>query len=43
MSRSAETLQPLIRDHQWTIPRAGTRSSLWTDDYSNIWSVFKGG
>jgi spermidine synthase len=43
MSRSADSLQPLTRDPWWVAPRQGTRSSLWTDDYSNIWSVFKGG
>jgi spermidine synthase len=43
MSRSAEALLPLSRDRRWVAPHQGTRSSLWTDDYSNIWSVFKGG
>jgi spermidine synthase len=43
MSQSAAALLPLSRDRRWTAPHQGIRSSLWTDDYSNIWSVFKGG
>jgi spermidine synthase len=43
MSRSANALLALRNDRRWLAPHEGTRSSLWTDDYSNIWSVFKGG
>jgi spermidine synthase len=43
MSRSAEALRPLMADPRWVTAHQGTNASLWTDDYSNIWSVFRGG
>ncbi len=43
MSRSTDALQPLSRDRRWVAPHHSIGSSVWTDDYSNIWSVFRGG
>ncbi len=42
MARSQEDLGGLAQDERWTQPNPDPRVGLWTDEYSNILSVFRG-
>ncbi len=41
MARDPSDLEPLSKDSRWTVLRAVPGSRAWTDDYSNIVSIFR--
>jgi hypothetical protein len=41
MARSPEDLGALMRDARWTEPQVTPATPLWTDDFSNVFSVLK--
>ncbi len=41
LARNRADLGPLARDSRWSELLAGRGAPLWTDDYSNIFTVFK--
>ena len=41
MARSPEDLPTLSTDMGWVKARTGAKGSVWTDDFSNIWTAFK--
>lgn len=41
MARTGEELQALAADRRWRALRAGDSAAVWTDDFSNIWSVIR--
>src|SRR5262249_49912129 len=40
LARSANDLGPLTADRRW-VSLKGDASAAWTDDFSNVWSVFR--
>jgi spermidine synthase len=42
MAQAREDLSTLLADSRWVPPRREAASALWTDDFSNIWTVFHG-
>jgi spermidine synthase len=42
MAQAREDLSTLLADSRWVPPRREAASALWTDDFSNIWTVFRG-
>lgn len=41
IARDVEHLQPILRSARWQPARANPRLRVWTDDFSNLWQVFK--
>jgi spermidine synthase len=41
MARSPGDLLTLSADKRWAAARTGSKDSLWTDDFSNIWTALK--
>jgi spermidine synthase len=41
MARFPEDLLTLSADTRWATPRAGAKNSVWTDDFSNIWTAVR--
>ena len=41
MTRSPEDLLMLSADKGWVKASTGAKGSVWTDDFSNIWTAFK--
>ncbi|GHU00415.1 hypothetical protein FACS1894186_0900 [Alphaproteobacteria bacterium] len=43
VARTEDDLNPLaaVKDSAWTLPTADRTVSVWTDDFHNIWQVFK--
>jgi hypothetical protein len=41
MARSAEDLGPIARDPRWRVLSSSAPLSVWTDDFSNLFTLFQ--